>query len=46
MLTDLLPALKYVRRATCWLADTAVELDNFVLSWCDLFGITDDAPDL
>lgn len=39
MLTDLLPLLRPVRRATRWLADAAVDLDNFVTSWCDLFGI-------
>lgn len=39
MLTDLLPLLRPLRRATCWLADQAADLDNFVLSWCELFGI-------
>jgi hypothetical protein len=41
MLTDLLPLLPYLARATGWLADQAVELDNFVQSWCELFGVTD-----
>lgn len=39
MLTDLLPLLRPINRATRWLADAACGLDNFVTSWCELFGI-------
>lgn len=39
MLTDLLPLLPVLSRVTRWLAGQACELDNFVTSWCDLFGV-------